>query len=443
MKNIYRYFKHIVAAAAVVTGFAMTSCEETPGMFELADGVPTVYYVRLVDVDASDSLLTGAYMDNQICLVGDNLRSIYQLWFNDQQAILNTSYMTDNTLIVTVPGTIPGVVSDKMYMITAARDTVTYDFSVIVPGPTVSSMSCEYAEAGSVATLYGNYFVDDPNVPLEIMFSGDVPVTEIQSVSMSEVTFVVPEGAEEGPVTVTTVYGEQQSYFHYLDSRGYLFDFDEGGTGLSNHGWHNRTIASEGGIRGNYVQLGDGTTAMSADGGWNDGQFAFEYWPGDWSTPTSYPADGLRLTDLVDFTDFENMSLKFEMYIPSSSPWSAGAMQLIFAGTDKVSYGNAGTDIYGNTVAGANNSYFQDDVLPRGFYRPWSDTGSFDTGDEWITVTVPFSDFTYGYSGAQATGTLTADDFASLNIFVVGGGLTGTECTPIIRIDNIRAVPNR
>lgn len=443
MKNIYRYFKYIGTAAVVTAGFVMTSCEETPGKFELADGVPTVYYVRPVDVDASDSLLTGAYMDNQICLVGDNLRSIYQLWFNDQQAILNTSYMTDNTLIVTVPGTIPGVVSDKMYMITAARDTVTYDFSVIVPGPTVSSMSCEYAEAGSVATLYGNYFVDDPNVPLEIMFSGDVPVTEIQSVSMSEITFVVPQGAEEGPVTVTTVYGEQQGYFHYLDSRGYLFDFDEGGTGLSNHGWHNRVIASEGGIRGNYVQLGDGTTAMSADGGWNDSQFAFEYWPGDWSTPTSYPADGLRLTDLVDFSDFENMSLKFEMYIPSSNPWSAGTMQLIFAGTDKVSYGNAGTDIYGNTMAGPNNTYFQDDVLPRGFYRPWSDTGSFDTGDEWITVTVPFSDFTYGYSGAQATGTLSADDFASLNIFVVGGGLTGTECTPIIRIDNIRAVPNR
>ena len=94
-------------------------------------------------------------------------------------------------------------------------------------------------------------------------------------------------------------------------------------------------------------------------------------------------------------------------------------------------------------LAGANNSYFQDDVLPRGFYRPWSDTGSFDTGDEWITVTVPFSNFTYGFSGAQATGTLTANDFASLNIFVVGGGLDGTECTPIIRIDNIRAVPNR
>ena len=442
MKHIFKT-NCLAALAAAVTGISLASCEQMPGKYEMADGVPEIRYVRPVDVAASDSLMTGAYMENQICIVGENLRSIYEIWFNDRKAILNTSFITDNTLIVTVPGEIPSVVTNKMYMVTAARDTVTFDFNVIIPAPVLNSLSCEYTPAGETATIYGDYFMEDEQNPLEIVFSDDVPVTEITEVTKTAVTFVIPEGAEEGRISVTTVNGTTTSVFHYLDSRGYLFDFDEGGTGLSNHGWHNRVIASEGGIRGNYVQLGDGSTAMSADGGWNDSQFAFEYWPGDWSTPTSYPADGLRLTDLVDFSDFENMSLKFEMYIPSSNPWSAGTMQLIFAGTDKVSYGNAGTDIYGNTMAGPNNTYFQDDVLPRGFYRPWSDTGSFDTGDEWITVTVPFSNFTYGFSGAQATGTLTADDFASLNIFVVGGGLDGTECTPIIRIDNIRAVPNR
>lgn len=33
-------------------------------------------------------------------------------------------------------------------------------------------------------------------------------------------------------------------------------------------------------------------------------------------------------------------------------------------------------------------------------------------------------------------------DFASLTMFVVGGGINGTECQPIIKIDNIRAVLN-
>ena len=34
-------------------------------------------------------------------------------------------------------------------------------------------------------------------------------------------------------------------------------------------------------------------------------------------------------------------------------------------------------------------------------------------------------------------------DFASLTMFVVGGGVNGTECKPIIKMDNIRVVPNK
>ena len=152
----------------------------------------------------------------------------------------------------------------------------------------------------------------------------------------------------------------------------------------------------------------------------------------------------MKLDDLVDFSDYENMTLKFELFIPSTNPWSAGAMQVIFAGTDKVT--NSKEDIKdedGNTVAGANNAYFNNNVLPRGIYRPWTETGSFHTDDRWITVSLPISEFVYGKDGAVATGSLTETDFSSLVIFVSGGGINGVECTPIFKIDNIRVVPNR
>jgi hypothetical protein len=133
----------------------------------------------MASLAASDSLIEGAYMANTICLVGDNLRSIYELYFNDQKAILNTSLMTDHTLIVDVPKTIPTDVTNKIYMINMAMDTVTYDFKVLVPAPVVSSMSNEYAKPGTVATIYGDYLLDDPNVPLEIIFPGNV-IPELQ-----------------------------------------------------------------------------------------------------------------------------------------------------------------------------------------------------------------------------------------------------------------------
>lgn len=430
---------------ALVASFSMASCEDEPDKYEVADGLPTVRYIRSPYAVSADSLITEASTGTTICLVGENLRSIYELYFNDVQAILNSSYMTDNTVIVDVPQSIPTEVSNKMYMVTRNGETVEYDFSVTVPAPTLTTMSCEYAPAGSEVTITGNYFVDDPNVPLSVVFPGDIEVTEFTNISQSSISFIMPECTEEGAIDVTTIYGTTTSAFHYLDTRGMLFDFD-GMTGLGNHGWHDRTITSdETSITGNFVQLGDGNTTLDAAGGWNDSQFAFEYWPGSWNTPTDYPeGEGIRLYDLADFSDYTNMSIKFEMYIPSSNPWSSGAMQVIFAGTDLVTYGNGGTDIYGNAIAGPNNTYFQNDELPRALYRPWTTTGSYHTDDQWVTVSLPISsNFIYGFNGGTATGTLSADDFASLVIFVTGGGVKGTECTPLIKIDNIRAVPNR
>jgi hypothetical protein len=445
MKLTPKYMRcGLLATLAAVAGLGLTSCEDEPDKYEVADGAPTVHYVRSPLAESADSLITAASTGSTICLVGDNLRSIYELYFNDKKAILNTSYMTDHTVLVDIPKSIPDLVSDKIFMITQNKDTVTYDFSVTVPAPTISSMSCEYAPAGSTVTLTGNYFVDDPNVPLTVTFPGDVVVSKFSSITQSAISFVMPTVDEEGAVEVSTIYGTSTSPFHYKDTRGLMFDFD-GATGLGvSQSWHAATVtADDTSITGNFIQLGNGSAAMAASGDtWDDSHFAFEYWPGSWDSPVQYPTGvGIRLFDLVDFSDYQNMAIKFELYVPTSSPWSAGALQVIMAGTDKVSFGSAGTDIYGNTVAGCNNSYFQESSLPRALYRPWTSTGSFDTNDEWITVSLPISStFIYDMKGGTSTGKLTQNDFASLVLFLVSGGVEGTDCTPILKIDNIRAV---
>lgn len=445
-----KIFSILLLASAVALSFSLQSCKDQPDEFELTGGTPTIDYIRPAKASAKDSLLVQAYPQATICLVGSNLTSIKEMYFNDKKAILNTSFITDHTLIVQVPSDIPDLVTDKIYMTTNDGDKLTYDFHVVIPAPTVASMSCEYAVPGSIATIYGSYFVDDPNVPLTVTFPDGQQATikDINS-SRSAITIEVPNCTTEGQITVKSIYGTTNSAFRYLDSRGMLFDFDTPNIAtnvvLGNHGWHPQKIETDDtAISGNFLRLGDPSVTLKADGAWDDKNFSFEYWPGNWQDPENYQGDGVRLTDLADFSDYSNMSYKFEMLVPKDNPWASGAMQIIVGGVEKITNGAAGVkDIDGKTLAGANNTYFHNDELPRGIYRPWEATGSFDTADEWITVTIPISEFKYGFSGAAATGILTADDFTSLTIFVVSGGITGTECNPVIKIDNIRAVPNK
>ena len=153
-------------SALALTLSVFTGCKDEPDKYEVSDGTPTIRYIRTLGLDCADSLITGAYMDNSICIVGNNLRSITKMFFNDQEAQLIPSLIFDNTMIVTVPSKIPGVVYDKIFMVNNANDTTAYDFKVLVPGPSINNMSNEWAKVGEKATIYGNYFVDDPNTPL-------------------------------------------------------------------------------------------------------------------------------------------------------------------------------------------------------------------------------------------------------------------------------------
>ena len=259
-----------MALVAASAGF--TSCEDEPDKYEVAGGTPTIDYVRPVDAASKDSLLTGASLNNTICIVGRNLRSVTKINFNDQSAVLNTSYMTDNTIIVTVPKAIPNEVSDKIYFITSKQDTVAYDFKTIVPAPTIHSMSNEWAAPGEEVTIKGDYFLDYDNCHLTIKVGDNytIPYEDLK-ITQNSIRFNMPEDMpKHEPITITTINGTTKAGFRYMDNRGMLFDFDtpwkEGGEVLGNNGWHNRTITSDGtSLSGNYMVLGE--TAMGADGG--------------------------------------------------------------------------------------------------------------------------------------------------------------------------------
>lgn len=456
--NIKNINGALFAMTLVAASAGFTSCEDEPDKYEVAGGTPTIDYVRPVDAASKDSLLTGASLNNTICIVGRNLRSVTKINFNDQSAVLNTSYMTDNTIIVTVPKAIPNEVSDKIYFITNKQDTVAYDFKTIVPAPTINSMSNEWAAPGEEVTIKGDYFLDYDNSHLTIKVGDNytIPYEDLK-ISQNSIRFNMPEDMpKHEPITITTINGTTKAGFRYMDNRGMLFDFDtpwkEGGEVLGNNGWHNRTITSDGtSLSGNYMVLGE--TAMGSDGKWNDGNFSFEYWPGSWQDPETYSSRP-RMQDLADFSDWKNMSLKFEMCIPKDNSWSAAPMQIYFGSVAQVSLGNAGVkDIYGNVLAGANNTFLKEQgKLARAIYMPWQNTEDklYNTEGKWVTVTIPLANFIYDFDGNKGLSYSGVNDFSAFNIFIVKGAYndanvfpTGVDCNPIIKIDNIRVAPNK
>lgn len=451
MKKAYNILSLLVALIAAV-GF--TACADEPDKYKVADGTPTIRYVRPVDVAAADSLLTGAYLDNSICIVGNNLRSIVEMYFNDQKAQLNPSYITDNTLIVTVPGGIPVDVTDKIYMKNNKGVVTEYDFKAIVPPPSIISMENEWAPAGDLQTIYGNYFADDANIPLTLKIGGkDV---KIEKSSDTFISFYVPAGLDESEIEISTLYGKKKASFHYKDTRGMITNFDnpdgyDGYDGAANSGtkgiiplgWNlAMKYYTEGGIDGYYAQVGDGSLKMPAGGDWTEG-FKISWWCGNWDgNPMGIKeGKGAPLRNIFPagyFAQPNNLALKFELCIPKSNPWKAGVLQALF-----INHKDCANDTW------QNNKYIQTSKdggldLCRGMYAPWNTKeaeGSFDTDDKWITVTLPIADFKYNMDGKEGVVPITPESFDSFTLWPVSGGLSGQECTPIFRYDNIRIVP--
>ena len=440
-----RYINWFFVAALAVMGCLMTACEDQPDKYEIADGVPTLKYVRSPLPEEADSLLVGAYLGNTVCLVGDNLRSIYELYFNDQKATLNTSYMTDHTILVDIPKNIPEEVTNKIYMVTKSGAKVDFDFNVMVPAPVVSSMSCEYAPAGSEAVLYGDYFVDDPNVPLTISMPGDITVEgeQITSITKTAVKFIVPVGAMQGNIRVKSIYGTGQSVFQYKDTRNILFDWDgnyEGALAAGNS-WNGdnekkgQILPSVPSVDGKYMVMGPATLS---GGQWQTpGEYLMMYWPDPNATEGCVPLYNLpQFKKMLEDYKIEELALKFEVYVPTSNPWMAEGMQIRFTSLDEVSMSNQTQDYIWN-----DDESHEEGKAPRGVWVPWEETGSYDTNNQWVTVTLKMSEFNKLVSGLASDTEFTQDRFAGLSIFLRGGGVDGKECEPIICIDNIRVVP--
>jgi hypothetical protein len=152
--------------------------------------------------------------------------------------------------------------------------------------------------------------------------------------------------------------------------------------------------------------------AAGAGATWDEDHFSFNLWPSSNGRPDAPFYTG-EIADAV---------IKFEVYVVE--PWASSALQMIFT-----PYSTSGT-----------NSYIGDANVPRGLWNPWKDSGTYKT-EGWTTVSFPLSSFTFTGSGGTCANPLTKEMLRGLTFYVWNGGVTGTDCTPHVCIDNIRVIP--
>lgn len=254
MKIINKHLLFFFAAVVFAGAFASCSKESTPER--------KVSYVRITSPASSDSLLVGAGQGRLIAIIGENLQDAVEIWFNDQQARLTPTYITNTSILVSVPSQIPKEISNKLKIVFKDGFILYHTFSVQISKPAISSMISEFVNDGDVATIKGDYFYE----PLTVTFAGGLTGT-IVSVKDQIIEVKVPAGAQPGQIVVKTNFGETKSDFWFRDSRNHFIDSDP------YEGWWNSSyvISNPGAgdpqkISGNYIRF----TKQIGSWSWNE-----------------------------------------------------------------------------------------------------------------------------------------------------------------------------
>ncbi|HET9826463.1 MAG TPA: glycan-binding surface protein [Chitinophagaceae bacterium] len=375
MKSVNKILITLLMAVGAATIFL--SCEKDK------TGTPSITYVRITRPTSSDSLLVAAGQGQLIAIVGNNLQEAVQVWFNDQQALLTPTYITNTTLLVRVPSQIPIDVTNKLKIIFKNGYVLLHDFVVQISEPYIANMICEYVADGGVATIRGDFFYE----PLTVTFTG-AGAGELVNVTDQQIQVKVPTGAQAGPVTIKTNFGETKSDFWFRDNRNMLITNDP------YSGWWGQDMvvnASDAfAINGNYIRITK-----------NIGSWAWTEWIGGredaLATSHNLPDDAVLNPD--------KYYLKFE--INTFKPYNGNMIKIM--------------------IGQVNNPDPDWNAEPYYFKPP------FDTKGVWQTVAIPFKEVVANYKtnwGLRPQG-------YGVKVWFHGPGAVDAD----VAFDNLRVVP--
>lgn len=376
MKSIKKLVLGILITIGLLSIF--NSCEKDD-----SDGIPSISYIRITSPESSDSLLASAGQGQLIAIVGNNLENAVEIWFNDQRALLTPTYITKTSILVAVPSQIPLSVNNTMKLVFKNGYELNHDFMIDISEPLVNMMDVEYVKENDIAIIRGNYFYP----PLTVTFTGGVD-GQVENLTDQEIQVRVPAGAQPGPITVKTNFGETESEFWFRDNRNLLIHNDPWS------GWWGETNVVPGtdplAISGNFTRITQNIGAW----GWTE-------WIGGKEDAL---ATSKNLPDEAVLNP-EKYFMKFE--VNTLKPYNGNRIKFMIG------------QVNGPDPNWDNEPYF---------WEP-----PFDTEGKWRTVTIPFEDVVDKYTtnwGVRPQG-------YGVKIWFHGPGALEAD----IAFDNLRVVP--
>jgi hypothetical protein len=249
--------------------------------------------------------------------------------------------------LVRVPTPIPKDITNKLKIIFDNGYVLNHDFQVQISEPIVSAMLSEFVNEGDIAVIRGNYFYQ----PVKVTFAGGVE-GQLEAVTDQEIRVRVPAGAQPGPITVKTNFGETESEFWFRDNRNIFISSDP------YEGWWNQSyvVTNPGAgdppkINGNYIRV------KKVLGAWSWNEIAG-------GPATAMPVHSKRVPDAAILKP-SDYNLKFE--INTLKPYNNSWIRI-----------NVGLN------AEQNDNYL---------WKP-----PFDTKGQWQTVIIPFEEIVASYN---------------------------------------------
>ncbi|MBB6498387.1 IPT/TIG domain-containing protein [Pedobacter cryoconitis] len=223
---------------------------------------------------AFDSTVTSGRLNGLYAIVGNNLATTSQVFFNGMSAYFNPALLTDKSIIIAIPANAPwGAGQTNKITIVTRYGQTDFNFAIQQPPATITSITPLAGSPGDVITLTGTNFNGVSSIRFDNVEAKIVGATDTQ------LKVSVPAGVVQAYIYVTTPGGTVKSptafgfkYLVYDDAlaNGWWVGGWNGGdkpdfsnTTPVKRGSHSIAVTYSGGFAGFQIGNGGGTISLA------------------------------------------------------------------------------------------------------------------------------------------------------------------------------------